>query len=463
MPGSVTDKTIRADPAGWWIRPGPRERIWSTVIIVGLCTTLCWGVILSGNMLGRGASDDLLYHWPAIQQFAHQLPSPDLSDYQSATTPGYHLLLAPLVAGGMGHTGVQLVASLWTLALLGLMAWIVSGRFGLGAVPLMLPMIASVYVLYQGIWLLPDNAGWLVVLLILLLQLRKRSGPGVWVLSGALLVGLVWLRQIHIWMAGVVWLSAWIGSEENTPRLQDLFSPLIPRLGRTTLAIACTVPAFAALGWFMLLWGGLVPPTFQDQHQGPNPATPGFILTQLTILSVFFAPLLLPRLVAVWNRQRGWVLAAGAMGLVLGLIPESLPTIESGRYSGWWHFIGMAPGVMGRSPIFVLGSLLGGVCCVTWLSFADRRDAWIWAGLMLAFVVAQSANHASWQRYHEPMLLIVLLLILARSQITTRQATGAMVSSVLISMMLGAITIGSMVRAGPVNLDRLDSTRIGSP
>ncbi len=433
-----------------WMRPSRARRVWSACLIIAIALTLCWGVILSGNMQGRGAVDDLWYHWQAIQGFAHELPNPDLSDYASATTPGYHLLLAPLVAAGMGHTGVQLVASLWTLALFGLMAWVVSGRFGLGAIPLMLPMVASVYVLYQGIWLLPDNSGWLGVLLILMLQLRKRPGPWVWVLSGVLLVGLVWLRQIHIWIAAVIWLSAWIGAEGDTPQPRRFFTPLVPRLGRTAIALACTVPAFTTLAWFVLLWGGLVPPTFHNQHEGPNPATPGFILTQLAILSVFFFPLLYPRLKTMWRTHRGWIMLGAMLGLMLGLAPDSMPSIDSGRYSGWWRFIGMAPGVLGRSPIFVIGSLTGGVCAALWIGLADRRDAWIWTGLLVAFIAAQSANHASWQRYHEPMLLIVLLLIMARSTMGAAQTRSAILGSILLALVLGSITVTAMLNAETV-------------
>lgn len=429
-----------------------RDRIWSVVVVSLIFLALSWSVILSGNLSGRGASDDLVYHWPAIQQFAEQLPNPDISDYASATTPGYHLILSPLVKAGLGHTGIQLIASLWTLGFLGLLTWVVAGRFGKSAVVLMLPMLVSMYVLYPGIWLLPDNAGWLGVLSILLLALKPNPTWKTWACSGMILLTLIWMRQIHIWAAGVIWLSAWIGSSKTTPTLRTLFSTSLDRTGRTFIAIACTIPAFTALVWFMAMWGGLVTPTFQNQHEGPNPATPGFILTQLAILSVFFTPMLWPRLKETWKHQWGWIIFAALVGCVLGIVPATSYSPDAGRYSGWWNLINKFPTFADRSLVITLGSIAGAVALVVWLNLANRRDAWIWIGGLVAFTLAQSANHASWQRYHEPMLLIMILLIIARSTEITQHTRRVMLGAITLAMMFGVLTVSAMLNANPIEV-----------
>lgn len=433
---------------------GPHRRDQAVLITVAIAMLVCWGVILSGNLSGRGAADDLNYHWVAIMQFAQQWPVPDLGDYASATTPGYHLLLAPLARAGMGHTGIQLVASLWTFSLLGLLSWNLSRTLGRAAAVLMLPLIASMYVIFPGIWLLPDNAGWLLVLGIVLLSLRRTGGWGVWVTSGVLLLGLVWLRQIHIWAAAPIWLCAWLGQESQTPTgLRDLFADPSRRIGRTLIAIGCTVPAFMALIWFLGIWGGLVPPSFQNMHQGPNAATPGFMLTQLCILSIPFAPMLLPRLRAIWALHWRWLLFAGMLGLVLGTVPASSYGYEAGRYGGWWNMLGKVPTLADRSPLFVLGSVVGSIGLVVWMSLATRRDVWVWVGAMVAFTLAQSANHASWQRYHEPMLLMMMLLIIARSPMLDQFRTRALLGAALLALVLGSITAISVLGAEPVRPD----------
>ncbi|MEX0876532.1 MAG: hypothetical protein WD114_03640 [Phycisphaerales bacterium] len=430
-----------------------RTRLKATLIVVGITLLACWAMILSGNMSGRGAADDLNFHWLAINQFADQLPRPDLSDYASATTPGYHLLLAPLAAAGFNHTAIQLVASVWTLCLLGVLAWVISRRAGMAAVVLTLPVIASMYVLFPGIWLLPDNAGWLLVLLIVLLSLRPNPGWGTWMLGGALLLVLVWMRQVHIWAAAPLWLAAWLGGNDTTPSPARFFGSFYTRAGRTCIAIACTVPAFIALAWFVLTWEGLVPPTFQNMHQGPNIATTGFILTQLAILSVFFTPLLWPRLRELWSHHWRWILAAAALGLILGVIPHSSYFYDEGRYGGWWNVIGKLPTAADRSPVFVLGSLAGSLALVVWLSLADRRSVWIWVGVLVAFTLAQTANHASWQRYHEPLLLFMILLILGRSAVIERCKARIVLGAACLTLMLAAITIASIISTESLLVD----------
>jgi len=437
-----------------------KDRIIAAVVMVLTALILCWAIILSGSQLGRGAADDWNYHWVAIQQFAQQLPAPDLTDYASATTPAYHLLLAGFAKAGLGHTGIQLIASLWTLLLFGILGWIASARFGKLAFVAVLPMLASIYVLHAGVWLLPDNAGWLGVLLILLLALRSEQGWRTWAISGLVLFVLVWFRQIHIWIAGVIWLSAWLGSQDQTPTLGSFFSGLFDRGGRAFIALACTVPAAGALFWFMGIWGGLVPPTFQEQHQGPNPATPGFILTQLAIISVFFLPMLWPHLKEAWKHQWAWIILAVIIGCMLGVLPASSYSYDDGRYSGWWRFVNQAPVVFDRSPIIMLGSVFGSIMLVVWLSLCTRRDAWIWIGAIVAFIVAQSANHASWQRYHEPMLLMMVLLILVRSPRAETFTRRVMLGSLALSLAFGAITAMSMYYAAENELqDQGQTTR----
>ena len=426
------------------------HRVQSVLIIqvLTLCATL--PLIFSGYSNGRAAADDYNYHWVAIQKFAIEWPSPDISDYHSATTPGYHLILAPFVRAGLGHTGTQLLALTWTLAFFGLLCWVVSRSMGRIAALICLPMVVSMYTIYPGVWLLPDNAGWFIVFAILILALRDRTGWWTWLASGVLLAVLVALRQIHIWAAGVVWLSAWIGSGQGVPTsLRSCFDDIVSRAGRTLISISCTIPAFALLGWFLLLWGGLVPPMFQENHQGPNPATPGFILMQLGFLSVFFFPILRARLPRVWAHHWRWVLLSIFIGILCAIGPASSYSIEDGRYSGWWNFVILIPSVAARSPVFIIGAIAGSLALPLWLSLVHRRDMWIWVGILIAFTLAQSANHASWQRYHEPMLLMMIILMIARSNLLEKMRVRVLIGTTLLCTMLLTLTVYSLVTADP--------------
>ena len=54
--------------------------------------------VLSGYDQYYNKSYDMeLFHVPVIRSFAEQFPAIDLSDYNSATTPGMHIVLAIVV------------------------------------------------------------------------------------------------------------------------------------------------------------------------------------------------------------------------------------------------------------------------------------------------------------------------------------------------------------------------------
>ncbi|MCA9303722.1 MAG: hypothetical protein KC996_06340 [Phycisphaerales bacterium] len=433
-----------------------------TIVGLVLLALVLWPLMwINPSFMVQGSSAEDLYHIPTIEQFARQLPAPDYSDYASATAPGYHTLLAVPRSLGMGYSGIRMLASLWTFAFVGVLLWVCARRFGFGALLLVLPLAASNYVLFPGIWLLPDNAGWLGVLVILLLCVQRKFSHRRLVLMGVLLLGLVFVRQVHIWMAAPIWLSAWIGSDAQTPTFSEICTDLGNRTKRAAFAVLCTLPAFVLLAWFARLWGGLVPPTFQGEHAGVNPATPGFVLLQIAILSIFFLPLLLRRAPIVWREHGRMVLLALALGLALGLTPASSYSLDAGRYGAWWNLIKQFPVVADRSPVFVLGSVIGAASVVIWCSMCSRRDQWILGVVLLAFVCSQTMNQRSWQRYHEPLLLVLICLILARSCSKIVCYKRLLLGSVLLASILASITwyqLGDVVPRGETD-PRVDALR----
>jgi len=436
----------RGGSAGWWCG-----------MVAGLLVMLAaWPLILGGNVSGRGAWDDLRYHWPAVVGFAEELPTPDLSDYASATTPGYHLELAVVKWMGGGRMFVQLYASFWTVFLIGVLGWIAGRSYGRAGVFLVLPMVASMYVLFPGIWLLPDNAGWFGVLVMVLLALDYPASVRTMLAMGVVLGLLVLVRQVHIWAAALIWVAAWVGDGEDVPVFKGVFSDFGKRSRRLAIGIVAAVPAALILVWFVRMWGGLVPPRFQGAHQGPNIATPGFVLLQVCVLSVFFVPVLWGRFVGILKTHGAWLLGAAVVGLVVGLVPESSYDHDAGRYSGWWNVIGKMPVIADRSVVFVLGSVAGAIACVVWGSLVSRRDVWILGVGLVGFVAAQSTNHASWQRYHEPMLLMVGVLILCRCGHFGGIAGGikkpVVFGCVVLAGVLGLITASTLMNAEPVEM-----------
>lgn len=424
-------------------------------------------LILAQNMRGRGASDQINYHEKVIRTFAAQLPTPDLSDYLSATTPGYHLLLAVFARGvSDARAHLQLAGLAFTLALLALVGACVarwSGSWRQGAL-LALPLAASLYVVSAGAWLLPDNAAWLCVAAILALLVRGR-GVTALALAGVVLVGLVAFRQIHVWAAGVIWAAGWLRATLPVGESRTLLDPrdLVPEASRggwkgwaanVTLAVGVTVPAWALLAWFYRLWDGhLTPPTFVAWYSpGVQWATPAFVLSLLGIVGVFCAGWVWPGLVQAVREHRLALALGVGLGLVAVLAPDTTYDFRAGRFSGIWNGVRMAPVLGGRTSVVLLVlAPLGAACVVGWLAGMDRRARWVMLAALAGFAAAQAASEQLWQRYHEPFVLIWAAYACAlRREESVMPAVGRLrvAGPAALALVLGAVTAWSIARAG---------------
>lgn len=396
--------------------------------------TLALPLILSENLLGRGAFDQIHFHEPVVRSFAEQLArgwsALDVRDYRSATTPGYHLLLA-MVARFVHPSPVllQAVGSLFTGALLGLLAGAAAARCAavgkprpaLRGVVLALPAMASMYVFFPGVWLLPDNLGWLLALGVGVVSLRLSHGERdsrvlLLALGGALLLALVLVRQSHLWAAAMLWSGAYLGGsprrEATEPaRDEPLLEHFAPRARAAAAAVAATVPAFVAVAAFSRVWGGLTPPSFRAQYGGGiNAATPAFILALLGVFSVFFAGFIAPAGVRLVRSRPLIVLAAAVAGAALAAAPRTTFLYEA-RATGLWNVVKHAPVIGGHTSVVLLAlAPAGAVALCAWAAALRARDRWMFLGALAAFGAAQTAGPLCWQRYIEPFLLGLLAL-----------------------------------------------------
>jgi len=446
-----------------------RQRKWLAALAAVVVFYACaLPIVFSGAVnRGRAAADHLNYHEPVIHAFADQWPSPDLSNYHSATTPLYHLLLAAVeVAAQPSRRGFMLLGSLFTAGLLGLLALSLPVRPG-RAVVLVLPVIASMYVFFPGVWLLPDNAGWLGVLAVLLLALRPATNWRLLAASGAVLLALVLVRQIHLWAAALVWAAAWLGPDagetdpvpdrlEPTRRVGELFEHFGSRLRRLVPAILVTAPAFVAVGYFYWLWGGVVVPRYQAGHHGGyhgwNPATPAFHLTIVGSFVPFFLGFMVPGLKRLL-RSTGVLLGVVALVLVLVTIPATSYAPELGRKSGLWNLVLKVPLIAGRtSPVLLVLAPVGAIGIAALLAQVRARRAWIYLGAFVAFNAAQTMSPQLWQRYHEPFILMILALLAAEGTRLTVPAWARAwrwAGPMVLAAGLGALTAFTVINDKP--------------
>jgi len=362
--------------------------------------------------------DEQTHHVPAIRRFAEQMPTPDLRDYPVATTPGYHLVMAMasryLGANESGLRGINIGLS---MGLMGILGWGLAKRQPIGwAVLLGLPLLLCVYVVTSAAWLLPENAAWALVALILVLALERPTTRTIFMMGAALAV-LVLVRQAHVWCGAVI-LAAALMDEDTKPNLR-----------RGALGAAATVPAAVALGAFVTIWGGLVPPMFQPggkayelstQYGGWGPAAPAFTLA---MLGFFGVPLLAWFWPAARQRlgKRFWtvVLIGAAAGLIVGLVPETSYHFPD-RRSGLWRAVDMLPVFHERSPLIVCLAAAGGAVVTLAFMAVGHRERAILAVALFGFVAAQTVNPMIWQRYYEPFLLIWLVLAASQTDGPTR-------------------------------------------
>ncbi|MCE7975268.1 MAG: hypothetical protein DYG92_13240 [Leptolyngbya sp. PLA1] len=394
-------------------QPGATGRpLISALIAAGISLACSLALIATQRIPQRVAFDVVVYHEPAARQFAADWLAFDFRDYLSATTPGFHLLLAALVKFVSGSfVLMQIASAVITGMLAGVVGWGNGGRASpLWAVLLTLPVMLSAYVMQAGAWPLPDNLGWLGVAAVLVMALRLRTTVGAIVCFGAALAALVFVRQSHLWVAAAMLAAMWMAPSPPGGVIRSLVFRWRQRLPRTLLATAACIPAVLILWWFWRLWGGLTPPRFAAQHQGANWATPAFVLANLGVVSLCFAPLLAPAAVGAWKHARGWLIVALVAGLACARIPATTYDLDAGRSSGLWNLAKVGP-VEGESSLVILGlALLGALSVVVWVRALPQKHGVVFLAAVGGFMLAQIANHNCWQRYVEPVVLILCSL-----------------------------------------------------
>ncbi|MEM8756994.1 MAG: hypothetical protein AAGF47_04345 [Planctomycetota bacterium] len=398
--------------------------------------------------------DSQRYHIEVIRDFAATWPRADVSDYLSATTPGYHWVMAGVWQLTASVTVLELLTSALAATIVGLAgAWSVRLVGAAWACVAALPLAASPYLLNAALSVLPDNAGWLLVLVVLMLSLSGPSGR-VWVVLGAAMLGLVLVRQSHVWAAGVIVACGWLGREG---RLLPVRGRARTRLRGLGAALVSVVPAIVVLGIFVWVWGGLAPPTFTGRGDGEHPdvsmvlspVAPACILLLIGLYGPFWSGWLWPGICAEWGRswRRVAVFAVGGLlvGLGLSLLGDSTASPEAGRTGGYWRLIAAGPVLAERYslvliPLTCVGGAVVGLC----LAAMPPSRRWLMLMILSGFAAAQVVNANTWQRYYEPMVLM-FLAIAAVLAVSEREAGDEQASEVGV----GARPVG-LVRAAQV-------------
>ena len=295
-----------------------------------------------------------------------------------------------------------------------------------------LPLLGSRYFMESAIWLASENTALLFVCLALGGLVFRTATPlrslrwGLWSMLAVAVRQYYIAVVIPIGIAGL--LSSSFGhrvarlmrSEAgNTGPWRDWTN-----FGASLISMAMPLVVLFAL---FILWNGLVPPSFQEYHRGPNFTIIPLGLTLIGIFGFFYLPILFQQLRLLrFADKRLWAVILG--GLVISLMWPTSVVGESGGLI--WALVKLTPSLWDRSVILVPLTIGGAVILfLIWRSASVVGRGYPAALLMaaiFAFLLALSANRFAHQRYIEPSVIVALVWLIS---LTMTSATSAFVDA----------------------------------
>jgi hypothetical protein len=403
--------------------PNPRRSRPAAALLMAVPGLIVLAVSLAIIASGRGgpseASDQDQYHLVVIRGMVEQWPAIDVVNYPSATSPGYHALMAAVAVATPGAGDVlamRLVTAMIGAALPVLLALALRRRVGAGAAAVLsLPLALSVYVLGGAAFLTTDNLALGLLVGILWLSLRPMSfGRGLG--GGLVAASLVAVRQIHIWTIAPLGVAGLLASPlaRLAPgwarRERREWGPLVG----AAVGGACAV---VVLGGFVVAWGGLTPPSdAAAKHAGPpNPATLAMALAVFAVAALPLGWAALPEVRRLASLRA--IVVGGTLGLLSGTLVETSFELKARAYGWIWVLVRETPAVWERSVVLaglatVGGAALGALASASVRAGRGAEAATVLVGIA-AWLSAQSMNSMAWQRYFEPLAIVFSALLVA--------------------------------------------------
>lgn len=415
-------------------------------------------IFLGDRSINAPQHDQDRFHYQVVRQFDASWPAIDISNYGTATGPGYHYVMAS-ISQVTGHEldSLRLISMIFgAMLLVGVAGWCATMVSVRAAAFLTMPLAASIYVVGSGLYVHTDNFGWMVVVFLLGPLVFTVLRPVDYIASGFLALIAVLVRQIFIWTIGPVILAGLLSSPMGRVlperfRGSDLqntasWKPLITGL-------LCSVPAVVVLLVFIGTWGGLVPPRFQTLHASTSsPCAYGYGLAVVALYAPFFL-LPVPALGALLKANRGWIAFFAVVGAVLALVGPSSADPAHGRHGGpVWMLVEFGPVIGDRSVVLAILSAFGAGALALLVAGAVRNGRGIPALVLLCAWVASTAtqlvNTQTFQRYFDtPGLLLlcwlVALVLAGRDDSERRTAIGPPLLAVVLALLLFATVVNT--------------------
>lgn len=351
--------------------------------------------------------DEFEHHYPVILQFSKELPFPDIKNYNSATTPLFHILFA--IAGKITGTDIQhlrMINFLITVLAVILLFKLLIDHFSLPYPVALLSCLLfelSPYFFREAFVVMTDNLPvlWLVLFLNYYLKFRKDRMMRNYALSAFFVMLLCLTRQTYLYILLPVTIDI-IGTKDLKHSRFLLFLVLF-------LSVLPTLLLF-------VVWKGLTPPQFQERHTDSSLLNLKPILYGFSVLgfyALFIAGKEMYR--SFQNLKKIKVICGILLGWALLFF---FPLIKIKHDFGYlWHIAERLPSIH-HSSIFFYVLLSIGVC--VFIAIAHLEKPPFFLILFLALFLSEVPNKYFFQRYFDNSILIFFLLLNATYYRTDR-------------------------------------------
>lgn len=346
--------------------------------------------------------DEPTHHYPTILAFAKQWPQFYLKDYNSATTPLFHILLAGISKViGTDIKTLRLVNFFITYASVVLLFNMLIWRFRLTVQQSFLFAILfalSPYYFREAFVLLTDNLPVLWLLCFFNFYLRyKEEGKERLFLIAMLFVMLMGLtRQTYLFVCLPILGDILVENISIKQKAQHSF-----------LLFLAVVPTL----YFFVLWHGVTPPSFAEWHIRKTSMNPKAILYGLSTIG--FYSIFIPGINIFTSlfRRENTLKIISCILLVWG-ITFFLPMIKSPKDFGFlWYMAAPFPKVAHSAILFYILEALGVICL---LGFGQKKGSQFYILFFLGLFLSETPNDAIFQRYYDNSILLALIFLSAQ-------------------------------------------------
>jgi len=345
--------------------------------------------------------DETEHHYPVILQFAQELPFPDLTDYNSATTPLFHLsfaVLSKIVGSDIQH--LRMINFFITVITIILLFKLLIRQFNMPYYSALLftsLFALSPYFFREAFVVMTDNLPvlWLLLFLQYYLRFREDGNFRNYIYSLFFVMLLCLTRQTYLYILFPVAVDIYMN--KNLRRPQSIYMLFL------IVAAAPTLLLF-------LIWKGLTPPQFQERHTEASLLNIKPVLYGLGVLgfySLFIADDKLYRTFLRINKQK--LIVAVLLGWILLFF---FPLTKANHDFGYlWYIADELPSVHGTPILFYILIAIGiCVCSAIWQLEATP----FYLLFIIGLFISEIPNKYFFQRYYDSSILIFLLFLNAR-------------------------------------------------